>query len=317
MKIIFDPGLGINIGLGHFKRCMAIANELARSSHIVDFVIQDSSFDKFIDRTKFRIKKGFTKNDKYDVIVTDRYDIDEFTLASYKKLCNTLIRIDDSLPRMKVDRISDVIINGNPYGKEEMYKDYVRKDCLLLVGSDYIPMDRGFCSTRRRYRIRQRINKILITFGQSEKGAAFGSRIYKKLLKSCSNQHTAQLDGTRLNPSSANVGLVYYTDKIYNEFSHADVAICSSSSTCWQLACIGVPFVAYMTAQNQVRVFEYVRAARIGIPMKHESITNGKLLETINNLSYRQRYEYWKRGRRLIDCKGAQRITKEITKFAQ
>ncbi|MGA7976986.1 MAG: glycosyltransferase [Nitrososphaeraceae archaeon] len=308
MKIGFDPALGINIGFGHFKRCIAIANMLADLSYEIDFVIPSAKYDGFIDKEKFKIRRCFRKVDDYDVIFTDRYDLDEFILASYNKICNKLIRIDDSESKMKTDRFSDVIINGNPYGKEETYRGRVRNDCLLLVGPDYIPMDENFCFVRNRYKIRTEVKQILITFGVSARGVIFGREICRMISDSNTNEESLILKGT----SSINVKFVPFTDKIYDVFSDSDIAVCSSSSTCWQLAAVGVPFITFMTAQNQSAAFDHVQLRKIGIALQHEAIENGKLLDTLNTLTYDQRQEYSLRGRRVIDCKGAQRIVKKL-----
>ena len=316
MKIGFDPALGINIGFGHFKRCLAIANMLADLSYEIDFVIPSANYDVFVDKGKFRIRRCFRKVDNYDVIVTDRYDLDEFILASYKKICDKLIRLDDSEVKMNTDRFSDVIINGNPYGKEETYRGHVRKDCLLLVGPDYIPMDNNFCLVRNRYTIRTEVKQILVTFGVSARGVIFGREICRMISDSDTNEESLILKGTGPEQTgSIKVRFVPFTDKIYDVFSDSDIAICSSSSTCWQLAAVGVPFITFMTAENQSAAFDHVQLRKIGIALQHEAIENGKLLETIKSLSYDQRHEYWLRGRLVIDCKGAHRIAKQLQKL--
>lgn len=313
MKIAFDPALGINVGFGHFKRCIAIANRLADLSHEVDFVIPSAKYHVFVDKRKFKIRRRFRKADSYDLIVTDRYDLDEFILTSYKKICNKLIRLDDSESKMNVDRFSDVIINGNPYGKEETYRGHVRKDCLLLVGPDYIPMDKRFCFVRNRYKVRPEVKQILVTFGVSGRGVTFGRKICRMISDSNTNKESLILKGTGLGRTSPiKVRLVPLTDKIYDVFSDGDIAICSSSSTCWQLAAVGVPFITFVTAQNQLAAFDYVQSTKIGIALEHEAIENGKLLDTIKTLSYDQRQEYWLRGRLVIDCKGAHRIVRKL-----
>ena len=313
MKIGFDSALGINVGFGHFKRCIAIANILADLSYEIDFVIPSSKYDVFVDKEKFKIRRCFRKVDNYDIIFTDRYDLDEFILASYKKICNKLIRIDDSESKLKTDRFSDVIINGNPYGKEETYRGRVRNDCLLLVGPDYIPMDKNFCFARNRYKIRTKVKQILITFGASAKGVIFGREICRMISDSNTNEGSMILKGKRPEQTgSIIVKFVPFTEKIYDVFSDSDIAVCSSSSTCWQLAAVGVPFITFMTAQNQSAAFDHVQLRKIGIALQHEAIENGKLLDTINTLTYDQRQEYSLRGRRVIDCKGAQRIVKKL-----
>lgn len=252
MKIGFDPALGINIGFGHFKRCIAIANMLADLSYEIDFVIPSAKYDGFIDKEKFKIRRCFRKVDDYDVIFTDRYDLDEFILASYNKICNKLIRIDDSESKMKTDRFSDVIINGNPYGKEETYRGRVRNDCLLLVGPDYIPMDENFCFVRNRYKIRTEVKQILITFGVSARGVIFGREICRMISDSNTNEESLILKGTRPEQTgSINVKFVPFTEKIYDVFSDSDIAVCSSSSTCWQLAsCRSSVYYFYDSAKS-------------------------------------------------------------------
>ena len=73
---------------------------LADLSYEIYFAIPSAKYDGFIDKEKFKIRRCFRKV-TIICVFTDRYDLDEFILASYNKICNKLIRIDDSESKMK------------------------------------------------------------------------------------------------------------------------------------------------------------------------------------------------------------------------
>lgn len=316
MRIAIDPSLSFDIGFGHFRRCCAIAKGLAQLSHQVDFVIRDPAFDWLL-RGNYNILRSIGSDSKYNVIIVDRYDIDEYILENYKKLCNKLVRIDDASPFVIKDKISDVIINGNPYAEEVLYKNQVRKDCLLMLGSDFIPMDKGFCKVRKRYRIRKSIKKMLISFGGSNVGLDYVTRICEALF---TNKVRYEILIPNASPNNFpkmtdNIKSLPFTDNFSDVVFDSDIAICSSSSICWQLATVGVPFLTIPIADNQDKVFEYVKKKKIGIALEPRSIKNGQLIKALDTLQFQIRQQYWSRSRKIICCGGAERIGRQIDRI--
>lgn len=309
MKIIFDPAVGINVGYGHLKRCEAIAEELIQLAHEVDFVISDKKFDSLIDSTKFRIVRAIN-NRKYNMIVLDKYNIAKSSLSTYKQMCDVLVRIDDASPTRIIDKVSDVIINGNPYANKGIYETNVKKDCLVVAGPDFVPMSNRFCDTRKKYKVRHNINKVLITFGGSKIGVKYAQRICMSLLESKPKFGFLILNAGETSITSNQVRFIGFKDDIERIMFEVDIAITSSGSTCWQLAAIGVPFIAFKIASNQRKVFEYLLQKRVGIALPMISMNRQALTKTLDKLTYTRRKKIWMHTRSLIDCGGSKRIAK-------
>lgn len=318
MKIIFDPGVGINVGFGHLKRCEAIADELVHLCHEVDFIIRDRRFDYYINSEKYGIVRRINNNSKYDMIVLDRYDIAESSLYTYKRMCEILVRLDDASPRIARDKISDILINGNPYATKEMYEQNVKKDCIIIAGPDYIPMSRRFCTVRKKYKVKKEIKKILVTFGGSLLGSQYAQQISNWILNS-----KIELSLVILNVESWSIGnsnnikvkFVPFTNELEQVLVDIDVAITSSGSTCWQLAAVGIPFVAYKIAPNQSTPLQYILQNRLGIGLKSISTNERALVQALTQLNYPTRKFLWSHARNLIDCQGSRRIAKLLHKI--
>lgn len=311
MKIAFDPALGIDIGYGHIKRCESIAEEMINLSAEVDFIIRDKTFDYLINKKKFGIVQHIPEGTRYSIIVIDRYDVTKSLLRRYRKLCNLLVRVDDGSTKILDDRISDVVINGNPYARKGMYEKLVKKDCLIIAGPEYIPMSRKFYGPKKFYRIRPKIKKILIIFGGSEIGVKYAKRVYRSLIKSRLNFNLI-ISSPVLWPIRDNspVSFIAFTDKIDKIMLETDLAITSSGSICWQLATVGVPFIACKIALNQSKVFNYIKQKRLGVALPLPKVNSKDLNEVIKGLNYSKRKALWKHSRSLIDHKGSARIAR-------
>ncbi len=294
-------------GVGHLKRCLSIAQELKQLNHNVEFFVDDSDHDRLIQESGFVAKK--TMEAMYDMIIVDRYDVDNKMLVAYRRKCRLLARMDDASPRLFNDQTSDIIINGNAYANEKLYSSMARKDVNLLAGRGFVPMDRKICRARSKYRVRKNIKNIVVTFGGADK--RYTLRVCKKMASLSLDANILVLNGTRLKRKlgrSSPLKLLPFVSNISEILQESDVIICSSSSTCWQAAAVGVPCITFQTADNQLRVFEYVKKSKIGIALPEI----GMLDTAIRQLSYGRRKTLSRAARKTVDCRGSQRIAARL-----
>jgi UDP-2,4-diacetamido-2,4,6-trideoxy-beta-L-altropyranose hydrolase len=325
LSIAIHADSGKDIGIGHLKRCLCVAEELRRLSYKVEFLIECNSYSSIIRNSGFLPTKMVDARRTYEMIIVDKYYINDPILNSYKKKCKILVRIDDAAPFMIRDRISDVLINGNPYAYGNLYDGFVRKDCHLIVGGNFVPMDRRFCAVRNRYRIRKMMNNIAISFGSSYRGIMdYTYEITKRVILSNLSVNIFVLNGKALNDRfdriavhrlKSKLKLLPFIDDVGSVFAKADIIICSASTTCWQVAAIGIPFIVFQTADNQALAFEYIQRTKIGIALDNDSIRNGGLEREILALNRAKRAFYSEKSRKKIDCKGSERIAKELSKI--
>jgi spore coat polysaccharide biosynthesis predicted glycosyltransferase SpsG len=271
----------------------------------VGFDAGGSDYD-LIHKNGFAIKNG---NADYDMIIVDRYGVDNATLARYKKKCRLLASMDDASPRPFRDRISDVIINGNAYGNERLYGSILRDNLNILAGGRYVPMDRRMCRARNRYHVRKTVSKITVTFGGAD--SRYTLQICKKIAAMNLDADITVLNGIRLKRKlgrQSRLRLLPIVDNMHEILLQSDVIVCSASSTCWQAAAVGVPCIVFQTADNQRRIFQYVRKAGIGI-----ALTKIEMLEkAIGQMSYDRRSVMSRAARKVVGCEGSQRIAARL-----
>ncbi|MBA3750499.1 MAG: hypothetical protein H0X03_06345 [Nitrosopumilus sp.] len=317
MNVAIYASTGTKVGLGHLKRCLSIAEEFKKLSQNIEFLLDNIIFSHLISESGYSFKHITSLNTKkYDILITDKYELDEEVLKFLKKNCRILVRLDDGYPLLLKDQMSDVIINGNPYGNVNTYEGIVKKDCYLLVGKEFIPMDQKFCKLRSSYKIRNEIKNATITFGASD-DVKYSEEISMELSSQNIFANIYVLNGkilkNRLNPkTTSKLKLLSIINNIHKIFAISDIVICSSSSTCWQLATIGLPFITFKTADNQTLGFKYIKETGIGIALEEDAINNGLLKTKIKNLDKTKRQYLYEKSRSDIDCNGSKRIADKL-----
>lgn len=318
MKIGLLAGTGKNVGLGHLKRCLSIAESLSKLSSKIEFIVENEYFNDWIRDYGFPYFDIQNNKSKYDLIVVDKYWIDEKFLHRLKKKCNFLARIDDAYSLFR-DRVSDIVINCNPYANEGFYEGQLRKDCHLILGKDFVPMEDKFCQLRQSYEIRRVVSNITITFGGSE-NMEFASRVCERIsaMKIFTNIYV--LNGTLLKPylhdsAISHLTLLPLIKNVEDIFALSDIVICSASTTCWQLCAIGIPFICFQIADNQRHNFEYIKNLNLGVALEHDAINDGTLETEITDLTLQKRSLMYLQWRNLIDCRGSDRLAKRITQI--
>jgi spore coat polysaccharide biosynthesis predicted glycosyltransferase SpsG len=318
MKVGLLASTGENVGLGHLKRCLSIAASLKNFSHEIDFIIENIYFNEWIEEYGFPSIKLESCDRNYDLIIIDKYQIDEQFLNGIKMKCRLLAKIDDAFPLYK-DHISDVLINCNPYAEKSLYKGLLRNDCTLILGKDFFPMEQKFCRLREQYSIRRSIKSVTLTFGAAD-NREIVRNICERLnaLKKFDNIYI--LNGEFLNTSFSlsavsAIKLLPLLKNVEDIFSQSDLVICSASTTCWQLCAIGIPLVCFQTVDNQSHNFNYIKGNGVAVALDMKSLDEGRLEEELSNMDLKKREAFYLRSRQLIDCKGSERIAVRLTEL--
>jgi UDP-2,4-diacetamido-2,4,6-trideoxy-beta-L-altropyranose hydrolase len=318
MKVGVLAATGKDIGLGHLKRCLSIATSLKKLSHNIEFIVENDYFANWIHESGFSYANINNQNTKYDLILIDKYDIDKEFLQVIRKNCNILGRIDDAFSPFK-DNISDILINCNPYAEETLYTGLLKPDCHLILGKDFVPMEYKFCSLRKEYRIKNSIRNITLTFGGSE-NIEFVKLVCERINIKRTFSNIFVLNGTILESSLSrsavsNLKLLPLMRNIEDIFSLSDLVICSASTTCWQLCAIGIPFICFQTADNQKYNYDYIKNTKVGVALKNDDLYNEKLEKEILDLDLYKRQKMYIRSRRLIDCRGSDRMAIRLSEL--
>jgi spore coat polysaccharide biosynthesis predicted glycosyltransferase SpsG len=320
MKVGILAATGKSIGLGHLTRCLSIAVSLKNLSHQIDFIIESGYFSNWILDSGFSFIGFDEMKPKYDMIILDKYEINKKYLQSIKKKCTLLARIDDAYSLFE-DKISDIIINCNPYAREDLYDDLLRHDCHFILGADFVPMDPKFCRLRNEYRLQSTIKNITLTFGGSQ-NIDFVKIVCERIQAKRHFNNIFVLNGTNLksslsNSAALNLKLLPLISNIEEIFSISDLVICAASTTCWQLCASGIPFICFKTADNQKHNYNYIKNSNVGIALENSAIHDGTLESEIMSLDLNKRKLLREKGRRVVDCHGSDRIALRLTEIVK
>jgi UDP-2,4-diacetamido-2,4,6-trideoxy-beta-L-altropyranose hydrolase len=91
----------------------------------------------------------------------------------------------------------------------------------------------------------------------------------------------------------------------------ADIAVTGAGSTCWELACMGLPALALVIAENQRAIAEELSAAGVIFNLgSHQEVSAERIASIIDGLLYSsfRRLRMSQRGRALVDGQGAERV---------
>jgi spore coat polysaccharide biosynthesis predicted glycosyltransferase SpsG len=99
--------------------------------------------------------------------------------------------------------------------------------------------------------------------------------------------------------------------------SWADLAVTGAGSTCWELACVGLPAVTLVIAENQRAIAEELGAAGVVFNLGwHEEVSAERIATTVDGLLYSsfRRLRMSQTGRAVVDGKGAERVAATLSK---
>jgi UDP-2,4-diacetamido-2,4,6-trideoxy-beta-L-altropyranose hydrolase len=217
---------------------------------------------------------------------------------------------------------ADLILNQNLYAGPADYSLPDQPTTLLLLGPRYALMRTEF-SVRSGWRrsVSGQARKILVSCGGSDHAQAI-PRILEALaeigrtdlevvaIAGAANPRLADLQklcgqlpySVRLEPAS---------ERMADWMAWADLGIAAAGTTCWEMAFMGLPTLAIVTAENQVRVAESIQMQGLGINLGWiDQVSSSRLSEICESVlrSRSRRTAMSRRGHELFDGQGAARL---------
>lgn len=333
MKILIRADGGVNIGMGHIMRTLALAKELKKYFDI-SYVCKISG-ENIADEIYGEYSKGINKvlssgfnvevvrenrlledlgDLKGDILITDSYDVDDKYFSLVGGMFHKSIYIDDMC--LYNFKNVDMIINQNINAENSNYKTNAK----LLLGCKYAMVRNEFKNISAK-NIKGNAYDIMITMGGTDPFF-----VTLKLLDYLKNEHyklhvvigkyfdDSYIEKLKSYDNLKNIKF-YYNADMCSLMKNADICISAAGSTLYELCAVGVPSVSITMAKNQIEVakrFDSLKIIRnIGW---YNKLSKEKVLNEINNLSfdYDTRKEVSIKSQKLVDGKGTFRITKEI-----
>jgi UDP-2,4-diacetamido-2,4,6-trideoxy-beta-L-altropyranose hydrolase len=330
--VLFRCDGGAEIGIGHLMRCRTLAAALGEQGWVSMFAMTQASATFFASDTPFVVPDGLAGSvavkaimtaQHADCLVVDHYRLDaEFERQAATRGALTVV-VDDLANR---PHDCDLLIDINPARSPSDYAPHTPGRTKLLLGTRYALLRSEFAQIRRvpDNTAPAQASRLVIA-----PGGADPTDVSTQLLEAVPRLEAAGLATTlivgRANPRQATLtahGRALGADVVCDPadpvalMASADIAISGAGTTCLEFACLGVPTVALVLADNQRDVAKAIGdagAARI----LDGAVVAARIAETVITIAADQnlRTRMSAAGRALVDGAGAARVADEVTRL--
>jgi UDP-2,4-diacetamido-2,4,6-trideoxy-beta-L-altropyranose hydrolase len=293
MRIAIRTDAGKQIGYGHLRRCMTLADALRARGADVQFVDSDDSVAA-------------------DAGIADTYTLDEAWFSAMRARA-TLLVIDDLADRA-LD--ADLVTNSAITAPQLDYR--TPADCRLLLGPTFALVRAAFCEAA--HAPRRSVERVLVTLGGSD--PTFRTRVVVAGLQAvlASSVHIDVVLGPLHGDDAALDELasrdvrvtLHRAPDLPALVAAADVAVSGGGQTTFELAAAGVPAVALALADNQRLVLAgfaqagtLVHAGDASAPDVADALSSC-VMQVVGDEAMRRRMS--EAGRQLVDGRGAERV---------
>jgi UDP-2,4-diacetamido-2,4,6-trideoxy-beta-L-altropyranose hydrolase len=259
-------------------------------------------------------------------VVLDGYHFDVNYQHALRAGGHRLMVIDDTVRLPFYD--TDILLNQNLGAARLEYNCH--GGTALLLGPAYALLRREFPSWRSRlHKVPQTARKILVTLGGSDPDNATlkviqalrtlnRDSIRIRVVAGPANPHVDELrDAAVAFPGE--LELLTAVSDMASLMSWADLAVTGAGGTCWELACVGLPAVLLVIAENQRASAAELGAAGLVVNLGwHSDVSVECLANEINGLidASSRRLCMSRRGKALVDGHGADRVAATLMNFA-
>ncbi len=203
---------------------------------------------------------------EWDWLIVDHYALDERWERAMRESSNKIMVIDDLADR-KHD--CDVLLDQNYYRDQETrYCDLLPSHCVTLLGVEYLLLRDEFANARNKLRARSGdVQRILIFFGGSDPTNETKKAVEAiKLLNNSSFKVDVVVGATNtqreeIQAMCKKLPNVIFHCQISNMAElivNADIGIGAGGVAMWERACLGLPTITVVVAENQLRTTEDV-----------------------------------------------------------
>ena len=220
---------------------------------------------------------------------------------------------------------ADWVLNQNLHAEESLYRRREPRTHLLL-GTRFALLRREFWSWHGRERVIPEVaRKVLVTLGGSDPDNVT-AKVIRALQKinlegfeavvvaGTSNPHWPQLEAA-VAGSEAAIHVRSFVADMPELMAWADVAVAAGGTTSWERACMGLPSLVVILADNQRELAE--ASAQVGIGWNlgpHQRLTVAAIAEALERLmkDAAARANMARRGPELVDGQGAARVVRTL-----
>lgn len=326
MHVVLRADGGPEIGYGHLVRSGALAETLLNRGHAVTFAtttpkhVTDVCPDavatvQLPSRDNPRPFTEWLDSVTPDAVFTDAYPVDTDYQLAIRHRVPLVVLQDDARHAV----CADMFVNGNLYAPNLTY-DYVTPEPRTFLGTDYVLLRqeiRDWAAHEPPWR--DLPERALITMGGSDTAnltptaiRAFDGldiRVDAIIGPGFSKQQERTIRDIATEVS-VEVNVARDPDDLPERMFQSDFAVCTASSTTYELLALGTPIVCCPVVANQELIAEALgeRDMAIVIDRNSESSPFRKGIERcVEDSPLRQRL--FEKGRVIIDGRGTERTT--------
>ena len=348
-RLFFRAESGADIGTGHVMRSLALASAWVRLGGRATWLTTDPGMLRSIAeglKVDLCLLPGDRHPDSLDLKATleaigprasgDWIAVDGyfFTPDYHRALRESgwpVLIIDDTahLPVYQ----ADAILNQNVDADRLDYSTVVG-GTTRMFGPRYALLRPEFRRMTERRRVPEVARRVLVTLGGGDPddvtSAVLGAvrriedpQFELVLTIGGANPHRDSLTTTaaRLTASTNHsVEIHFATDRMSDLMNGADMAISAAGSTTWEMACMGVPAILVVTADNQRRIAAGLASRRVAINAGwHRDMSSEALADTVVKLATSRaiRQEFITKGQALVDGAGADRVARRLANLGR
>ena len=272
----FRCDAGIDHGLGHFSRCLSVAEYLKKKKIKSIFFCHYSS-KKFISKKKY-------KNIKISYINVKPFSIDEinffkkrfskekvlFFIDSKKNIVRYVKNINENFFTICFDDEKyrnlncNLLINNNVFANKKNYQQ--NKLTNYLIGPRY-----NLVENNKKKKIFSKVKNIMLTFGGEDprNSSLFFLRSLKEILQQYHitvvvgpiNKHKKNIKNFLLT-NNFSYKLIVNPDNIFKFFLKSDLAISGGGVTCYELLKLGIPTIGVPLNKGQSKILNCLKKFR-------------------------------------------------------
>ncbi|MCU1270541.1 MAG: pseudaminic acid biosynthesis-associated protein PseG [Acidobacteriaceae bacterium] len=337
--ILIRADASSSMGAGHVMRCLALAQAwrkaggevtflMASSTPFVSHRVQTEGFEALTinvppggpeDAAKTR-NSASQRQARW--LVLDGYHFNLDYCAAVTSDQWRILRVEDA-PGSECP-CADVILNQNAHAQSSTYSEHAGV-AQLLLGPRFALLRNEFvdaCQLRREIPVIA--TKVLITTGGGDPQILLPRLV--EGIECCSSKLEAKIvvgaapEGNVLGwiaRSRSSIELIVGSQDMSRLAAWADIAVSAAGSTCWEFCSLGLPSILIDVAENQRDVAKSLSEREIAVHVPLEEASSRRIAQEIESLIHSQsrREVMARRGRDLVDGRGAHRVTSALRAF--
>jgi UDP-2,4-diacetamido-2,4,6-trideoxy-beta-L-altropyranose hydrolase len=270
MNLGFYVNASEKIGYGHWYRCINIA-EILNIKKIYFFSHQYLSIkNKNIQLIKIRnndlsLSRALIKK-KINTLLIDDYNFSTSRQKNIRNNIKKIIVIDDSFNKRY---LCDLIINYS-FSKQKNIQDLKKKNfgTWLALGKDFLPLNNAIVRIKKKAKIRNELNKILIFFGGSSQ-----KKLSRKMLEIITHFKeiffyiVGDKEDLKELQNEKRANTKFFSNIENNELCKimvkSDLAIGSGGFNLYERVFLGLPAITILLKNNQINNINYAESKKL------------------------------------------------------